>query len=201
MPVPDFQTLMRPLLEEYASGGEKPIADVRTALARSSTSPTRTSRRGLPSGWPGRSTTASAGRRRTSTACGLLGDGRGARCTRSPIAGARYSQRTPSGSTSACSRSSQSSRSSGGRGVRARRGASTPPPVDRNSDARGAHRGRLPGTARGADRRDSRPDRGDDRPPPSRTSCSTCSTRWATATGPSTRGCATGGSGDAGSTA
>jgi restriction system protein len=33
MPVPDFQTLMRPLLEEYASGGERPIADVRAALA------------------------------------------------------------------------------------------------------------------------------------------------------------------------
>jgi restriction system protein len=33
MPVPDFQSLMRPLLEEYASGGERPIADVRAALA------------------------------------------------------------------------------------------------------------------------------------------------------------------------
>ena len=33
MPVPDFQTLMRPLLEEYAAGGERPIADVRAALA------------------------------------------------------------------------------------------------------------------------------------------------------------------------
>ena len=33
MPVPDFQTLMRPALEEYASGGERPIADVRAALA------------------------------------------------------------------------------------------------------------------------------------------------------------------------
>ena len=33
MPVPDFQTLMRPLLEEYAVGGERPIADVRAALA------------------------------------------------------------------------------------------------------------------------------------------------------------------------
>jgi len=33
MPVPDFQTLMRPLLEEYATGGERPIADVRAALA------------------------------------------------------------------------------------------------------------------------------------------------------------------------
>lgn len=34
MPVPDFQTLMRPLLEEYASGGgERPIADVRAVLA------------------------------------------------------------------------------------------------------------------------------------------------------------------------
>ena len=28
MPVPDFQTLMRPLLEEYAAGGELAIADV-----------------------------------------------------------------------------------------------------------------------------------------------------------------------------
>jgi restriction system protein len=33
MPVPDFQTLMRPLLEEYAAGDERLIADVRTALA------------------------------------------------------------------------------------------------------------------------------------------------------------------------
>jgi restriction system protein len=33
MGVPDFQTLMRPLLEEYASGGERRIADVRAALA------------------------------------------------------------------------------------------------------------------------------------------------------------------------
>ena len=33
MPVPDFQTLMRPLLEEYAAGGERPIAEVRAALA------------------------------------------------------------------------------------------------------------------------------------------------------------------------
>ena len=33
MPIPDFQTLMRPLLEEYATGGERPIADVRAALA------------------------------------------------------------------------------------------------------------------------------------------------------------------------
>jgi restriction system protein len=33
MAVPDFQTLMRPLLEEYATGGEKRIADVRSALA------------------------------------------------------------------------------------------------------------------------------------------------------------------------
>ena len=32
-PVPDFQTTMRPLLEEYASGGERPIAEVRAALA------------------------------------------------------------------------------------------------------------------------------------------------------------------------
>ena len=33
MPVPDFQTLMRPLLEEYAGGNERPIAEVRAALA------------------------------------------------------------------------------------------------------------------------------------------------------------------------
>src|SRR3954454_7289882 len=33
MPVPDFQTLMRPLLEEYAAGGERRIADVRADLA------------------------------------------------------------------------------------------------------------------------------------------------------------------------
>jgi restriction system protein len=31
--VPDFQTLMRPLLEEYASGEERQIAEVRAALA------------------------------------------------------------------------------------------------------------------------------------------------------------------------
>jgi restriction system protein len=33
MPVPDFQTLMRPLLEEYGSGGERLIAEVRQQLA------------------------------------------------------------------------------------------------------------------------------------------------------------------------
>jgi restriction system protein len=33
MPVPDFQTLMRPLLEEYGAGEERRIADVRAALA------------------------------------------------------------------------------------------------------------------------------------------------------------------------
>lgn len=33
MPVPDFQTLMRPLLEEYATGGERRIGDVRAVLA------------------------------------------------------------------------------------------------------------------------------------------------------------------------
>lgn len=33
MTVPDFQTLMRPLLEEYAVGGERRIADVRADLA------------------------------------------------------------------------------------------------------------------------------------------------------------------------
>lgn len=33
MAVPDFQTLMRPVLEEYAAGGEQPIADVRAKLA------------------------------------------------------------------------------------------------------------------------------------------------------------------------
>ena len=33
MAVPDFQTLMRPLLKEYAAGGERRIGDVREALA------------------------------------------------------------------------------------------------------------------------------------------------------------------------
>ena len=33
MSVPDFQTLMRPLLEEYAAGGEQRIAEARAALA------------------------------------------------------------------------------------------------------------------------------------------------------------------------
>lgn len=33
MAVPDFQTLMRPVLAEYAAGVERPIADVRAALA------------------------------------------------------------------------------------------------------------------------------------------------------------------------
>jgi restriction system protein len=33
MAVPDFQTLMHPLLEEYSAGGERPIAEVRAALA------------------------------------------------------------------------------------------------------------------------------------------------------------------------
>lgn len=35
MAVPDFQTLMRPLLGEYAGGGERPISEVRAALANS----------------------------------------------------------------------------------------------------------------------------------------------------------------------
>jgi hypothetical protein len=30
VPVPDFQALMRPLLEEYSSGAERPIAEVRS---------------------------------------------------------------------------------------------------------------------------------------------------------------------------
>ena len=33
MPIPDFQSLMRPLLESYASGIERPISDVRQELA------------------------------------------------------------------------------------------------------------------------------------------------------------------------
>lgn len=33
MPIPDFQALMRPLLEEYSSGAERPIAEVRSNLA------------------------------------------------------------------------------------------------------------------------------------------------------------------------
>src|SRR6187455_2438878 len=33
MAVPDYQTLMRPLLEEYATGDERRIADVRAVLA------------------------------------------------------------------------------------------------------------------------------------------------------------------------
>jgi restriction system protein len=33
MAVPDFQTLMRPVLEEYALGRERRIADVRAVLA------------------------------------------------------------------------------------------------------------------------------------------------------------------------
>lgn len=33
MPVPDFQTLMRPVMQEYAAGGERRIADVRASLA------------------------------------------------------------------------------------------------------------------------------------------------------------------------
>lgn len=33
MAIPDFQTLMRPLLEEYVEYGERPIADARAALA------------------------------------------------------------------------------------------------------------------------------------------------------------------------
>jgi restriction system protein len=33
MAVPDFQTLMRPLLEEYAAAAERPNSEVRAALA------------------------------------------------------------------------------------------------------------------------------------------------------------------------
>ena len=33
MPIPDYQTLMRPLLAAYADGAEHKIADVRGALA------------------------------------------------------------------------------------------------------------------------------------------------------------------------
>jgi restriction system protein len=35
MPIPDFQTIMRPLLAEYASGAERPIAEARDSLAAS----------------------------------------------------------------------------------------------------------------------------------------------------------------------
>jgi len=50
MAVPDFQTLMRPLLEEYAGGNERPIAEVRAALAdRFSLTPEELAER-LPSG-------------------------------------------------------------------------------------------------------------------------------------------------------
>src|SRR5947209_153658 len=50
MPVPDFQTLMRPLLEEYAAGNERPIADVRALLAAQfSLTPAELAER-LPSG-------------------------------------------------------------------------------------------------------------------------------------------------------
>lgn len=50
MPVPDFQTLMRPLLEEYSAGGEHPIAEVRAALAaKFSLTPEELAER-LPSG-------------------------------------------------------------------------------------------------------------------------------------------------------
>jgi hypothetical protein len=34
--IPDFQTLMRPLLELHADGGEKTQPELRDALARSS---------------------------------------------------------------------------------------------------------------------------------------------------------------------
>jgi hypothetical protein len=34
VPVPDFQTLMRPLLETLASGEERPISEVRADLAK-----------------------------------------------------------------------------------------------------------------------------------------------------------------------
>jgi hypothetical protein len=33
VPIPDFQVLMRPLLEEYASGAERPTGEVRSSLA------------------------------------------------------------------------------------------------------------------------------------------------------------------------
>jgi hypothetical protein len=50
MPVPDFQTLMRPPLEEYAAGNERPIAEVRAALAaKFSLTPEELAQR-LPSG-------------------------------------------------------------------------------------------------------------------------------------------------------
>ena len=38
MAVPDFQTLMRPLLDQYATGTERSISDVRSALATASPS-------------------------------------------------------------------------------------------------------------------------------------------------------------------
>ena len=33
MAIPDFQTVMRPLLEEYSDGAERPVAEVRQRLA------------------------------------------------------------------------------------------------------------------------------------------------------------------------
>ena len=62
---PDFQTLMRPLMEEYATGGERPIADVRAALAvKLQLSEEDLAERIERACGP--STTASAGRPRTS---------------------------------------------------------------------------------------------------------------------------------------
>jgi len=50
MAVPDFQTLMRPLLEEYAAGGERRIAEVRAELASKFTLTPEELAERLPSG-------------------------------------------------------------------------------------------------------------------------------------------------------
>ena len=61
MPIPDFQTLMRPLLEAYSTGRERPISEVRHELAVQLALTEEELTERLPSGLATRSTIESDG--------------------------------------------------------------------------------------------------------------------------------------------
>ena len=195
MAVPDYQTVMRPLLEEYATGGEQRIADVRGVLATRFELTEEELAERLPSrlaktfdnrvGW---------------AATYLYRVGLLARAERSVYAITERGREVLGGEPGAggsivCSRSFPSSPNSergAGRRRQTRASGATPVPVDlRDGDTRGAHRRRLPGVTRGTDRGSPRQNLPPFLlPPPSRISCSTCSMRWVTGTAPNTPDCA-----------
>ena len=162
MAVPDFQTLMRPLLEEYAAGGERPSPTCALRWRRSSGSREEELAERLPSGL------AKTFDNRVGWAAtylyrvGLLAQAAalGVRDHRARSGGAGGEPRTgrPQRALAVprvrASSERRAARESGRRSIatptRRRSG---------HSDARGAHRGRVPGAARGADRRGSGQDR------------------------------------------